>query len=113
MMKRLSASVALTMGIAACAGVACAMDPQEAIAPRGAIACVSEASLWHYSDARDRRDEAARQNLLNGECRDFEGKPYAVLDERNGTVKVLIFRKSDDWETAETFYTFTEMLQLY
>jgi len=84
----------------------------ESVAPSGAVACISTTSMLHYADAAESGDRAKLKRLLNGECRMLEGKPYALLEEHNGTVKIAVFRKSNDWETAEVFYTLEEMLQL-
>jgi hypothetical protein len=91
-----------------------ALQPAAAqdIAPAGAVACITSHHLWNYADAVDRHDREHQRKLMDGECRNVEGKPYALLEEHNGTAKILLFRKPDDWETAEVFYTLDEMLQL-
>jgi hypothetical protein len=81
------------------------------IAPQGAVACVTMAHVWSYADAVDRQDREHQRKLLQGECRMVEGRPFALLEEHNGTAKILVFRKPDDWETAEVFYALDEMLQ--
>jgi len=81
-------------------------------APSGTVGCVSPVSVLHYSDAVENGDGRIAQRLLNGPCRAIDGAPYELLDDHNGTVKILVFRKPGDWETAEILYTLAEMLQL-
>ena len=81
-------------------------------APSGTVGCVSPVSVLHYSDAVENGDGRIAQRLLNGPCRAIDGAPYELLDDHNGTVKILVFRKPGDWETAEILYTLVEMLQL-
>ena len=92
--------------------LAAASASAQDIAPQGAVACVTVGHVWGYADAVDRQDQEHQRKLLEGKCRVIEGKPYALLEEHNGTAKILVFRKPDDWETAEVFYTLDEALQL-
>lgn len=79
-------------------------------APDSAIACVSEGKLWSFLDARDDKDGDAMRQLLKGECRVLGSATYSFVTSRNGTAKILVFKKPGDWESAETMYTLDEML---
>ena len=88
-------------------------DPAaQAISPSGTVGCVSPGSILHYSDAVDNGDRRIVQRLLSGPCRVLDGAPYQLLEEHNGTTKILVFKKAGDWESAEVLYTLAEMLQL-
>ena len=76
----------------------------------GAVGCISEKGLWRFLDARDADDSAAVRQLLMGECRALGAREYSVVEDRNGTMKILVFKKSGDWESAVTLYTLEEML---
>jgi hypothetical protein len=78
--------------------------------PTAAVGCVSEKGLWQFLDARDASDPAAVRQLFKGECRALNAIEYSVVEDRNGTVKILVFKKPGDWESAETLYTLDEML---
>jgi hypothetical protein len=98
-----------TMGLPA---MAQGTTTPQTIAPPGAVACVSARSILHYSDAVDSGDRKVAQQLLAGQCRPLDGSLYQLLEEHNGTTKILVFKKRDDWETAEVYYSLAEMLQL-
>ena len=78
--------------------------------PAAAVGCVSEKGLWQFLDARDANDSDAVRQLFKGECRALNASEYSVVEDRNGTVKVLVFKKPGDWESAETLFTLDEML---
>src|SRR5260221_14732841 len=80
----------------------------ETVDSTAAIACISEKALWQFLDARDANDSESAQQLLKGECRALDAVEYSVVAERNGTVKILAFKKPGDWESAETLYTLDE-----
>jgi len=79
-------------------------------APDAAVACVSEGQLWSFLDARDGSDSDKMRRLLQGDCRRLGNATYSFVTSRNGTAKILVFRKPGDWESAETMYTLDEML---
>jgi hypothetical protein len=87
-------------------------DPAPAVAPSGAVGCLSPGSILHYSDAVDNGDRRIVQRLLNGQCRALDGAAYQLLDEHNGMTKILVFKRPGDWESAEVLYTLAEMLEL-
>jgi len=99
-------ALALVSGMALGAPLAVA----ETIGPTGAVACISGKQLWRFLDARDTNDSEAVRQLLKGECRTLDAIEYSVVEDRNGTVKILAFKKPGDWESAETLYTLDEML---
>jgi hypothetical protein len=107
-MKIVSACLALAsvLAMALCPPFALA----ETIGSTGAIACISQKGLWRFLDARDLNDSEAVRQLLKGECRALNAVEYSVVADHNGTVKILVFKKPGDWETAETLYTLDEML---
>lgn len=82
------------------------------IAPEGAVACVSHEKMSEFLDARDNNDRDQLAELFKGECRHLDGSPYTVIEDRNGSLKILVFRKADDWESAEAYYTLDEFLQI-
>lgn len=108
-MKIVSARLALASVLATilCPPLAVA----ETTKSTAAIACVSEKALWQFLDARDAGDSEAVRQLLKGECRALNAVEYSVVAERNGTVKILVFKKPGDWESTETLYTLDEMLR--
>jgi len=71
-------------------------------APSGTVGCVSPVSVLHYSDAVENGDGRIAQRLLNGPCRAIDGAPYELLDDHNGTVKILVFKKPGDWERRKS-----------
>jgi len=79
-------------------------------APDAAIACVSEGELWAFLDARDGKDTGKIRRLLQGGCRVLGNATYSFVTSRNGTAKILVFKRPGDWESAETMYTLDEML---
>ena len=107
-MKIVSACLALAAVLATtlCPPIARA----ETVDATVAVACISEKALWQFLDARDAEDSEVVQQLLKGECRVLNAVEYSVVAERNGTVKILVFKKTGDWESAETLYTLDEML---
>jgi hypothetical protein len=107
-MKIVSACLALALVLAMtlCPPIARA----ETVDATAAIACISERALWQFLDARDANDSEGAQQLLKGECRALNAVEYSVVAERNGTVKILVFKRTGDWESAETLYTLDEML---
>ena len=80
------------------------------VVPDAAVACVSEGQLWSFLDARDGNDSDKMRRLLQGDCRALGNVTYSFVTSRNGTAKILVFRKPGDWESAETMYTLDEML---
>jgi hypothetical protein len=84
----------------------------EGVLPEGTVACLSPGALWGYLDARDNNDRLALAALFKGECRRLDGRSYQLMDDRNGTAEILVFRQAGHWETAETFYTLAEMLDI-
>jgi hypothetical protein len=74
------------------------------------IACVSEGELWSFLDARDGKDADKMRRLLQGDCRILGNETYSFVTSRNGTAKILVFKRPGDWESAETMYTLDEML---
>ena len=80
------------------------------IAPDATVACLSEGRLWSFLDARDANDADKMRQLLKGDCRLLGSAHYSLVTSRNGTAKILVFRKPGDWESAETMYTLDEML---
>jgi len=96
-------------------GAALALAPmspraEAQLAPDAPVACVSEGKLWSFLDARDGNDADKLRRLLQGDCRVLENATYSFVTSRNGTAKILVFRKPGDWESAETMYTLDEML---
>jgi hypothetical protein len=83
---------------------------QAQMAPDAAVACVSEGKLWSFLDARDGKDTDKERRLLQGDCRALGNAAYSFVTSRNGTAKILVFKKPGDWESAETLYTLDEML---
>jgi hypothetical protein len=79
-------------------------------APQTRVACISQSSLWSFLDARDVNDTDKMRRLLNGKCRVLEDAPYALVASRNGTARILVFKRPGDWESAVTLYTLDEML---
>jgi hypothetical protein len=80
------------------------------IAPDSTVACISEGRLWSFLDARDGNDADKMRQLLKGECRALGSATYSLVTSRNGTAKILVFKKPGDWESAATMYTLDEML---
>jgi hypothetical protein len=80
------------------------------VTPKTPVACVSQGSLWLFLDARDANDAEKMRQLLNGKCRVLENAPYALVASRNGTARILLFKRPGDWESAVTLYTLDEML---
>lgn len=74
------------------------------------IACVSQGSLWSFLDARDVNDADKMRQLLNGKCRALGDASYFLVASRNGTAKILVFKRPGDWESTETLFTLDEML---
>jgi hypothetical protein len=79
-------------------------------APDAAVACISAGSLFSFLDARDGNDADKMRQLLKGDCRALGNATYALVTDRNGTAKILVFKKPGDWESAVTLYTLDEML---
>jgi hypothetical protein len=107
-MKIVSACLALAavLDMALCSPIARA----ETVDSTATIACISEKALWQFLDARDANDSEGARQLLKRECRVLNAVEYSVVAERNGTLKILVFKKTGDWESAETLYTLDEML---
>jgi hypothetical protein len=82
------------------------------IAPEGAVACVSRQKLADYVDARDGNDREQLAELFKGDCRALEGAQYSIIEDRNGSMKILVFRKPGDWESAQAYFTLDELLQI-
>ncbi len=82
------------------------------IAPEGAVACISRQKLAEYVDARDGNDRTQIAELFKGDCRALEGASYSVIEDRNGSMKILVFRKPGDWESAQAYFTLDELLQI-
>jgi hypothetical protein len=74
------------------------------------VACISEVELWSFLDARDAKDSDKMRRLMQGDCRVLGNATYSFVTSRNGTAKILVFKKPGDWESAETMYTLDEML---
>ncbi|HEX3499831.1 MAG TPA: hypothetical protein VHT04_10960 [Stellaceae bacterium] len=66
--------------------------------------------MWSFLDARDGNDADTMRRLLQGECRTLGSATYSFVTSRNGTARILVFKKPGDWESAETMYTLDEML---
>ena len=105
-MKRICSGLAFALMLIA--GTAFSQD----FAPEGAVACISREKLAEFVDARDSNDRNLVAELLKGECRTLEGHQYSIIEDRNGSMKILVFRKSGDWESAEAFFTLDELLQI-
>lgn len=105
-MKNFGAGLALLLMLIGQAAFA------QAKAPNGAVGCVSQDGLMKFIDAKESNDRATLAGLLNGECRPLDGKEYSVIEDRNGSLKILVLSKPDDWESAQVFYTLDEILQL-
>jgi len=82
------------------------------IAPEGAVACVSRQKLAEFVDARDNNDRDQLAELFKGDCRALEGSEYSIIEDRNGSMKILVFRKPGDWESAQAYFTLDEILQI-
>src|SRR5471030_340885 len=80
------------------------------IAPDSAIACISPGRLFSFLDARDGNDADKMRQLLKGDCRALGSATYSLVTNRNGTAKILVFRRPGDWESAVPMYTLDEML---
>ena len=94
--------------------LALAFLPQQAgaqLIPQTPVACVSQGSLWSFLDARDVNDTDRMRQLLNGKCRLLENASYSLVASRNGTARILVFKRPGDWESAVTLYTLDEMLR--
>jgi hypothetical protein len=105
-MSRIALSLLLLLSTAL---PALAQD-REAVAPKGAVACVSAERLWAFLDARESDEEEAQRQLDEGACRTLSGASYSLVEARNGVSKILVFRSSGAWESARTLYTLDEML---
>jgi hypothetical protein len=103
-------SVCLALASVLAMTLCAAITRAETVDATAAIACISEKALWQFLDARDANDSEGARQLLKGECRALDAVEYSVVAERNGTVKILAFKKPGDWESAETLYTLDEML---
>jgi hypothetical protein len=79
--------------------------------PHAPVACISQGSLWSFLDARDVNDTDRMRQLLNGKCRLLENASYSLVASRNGTARILVFKRPGDWESAVTLYTLDEMLR--
>ena len=79
--------------------------------PHTPIGCISQGSLWSFLDARDVNDTDKMRQLLGGKCRVLENAPYSLVASRNGTARILVFKRPGDWESAVTLYTLDEMLR--
>jgi hypothetical protein len=80
-------------------------------APDSAVACLSEGRLFSFLDARDGNDADKMRQLLKGDCHALGSATYALVTNRNGTAKILVFKRPGDWESAVTMYTLDEMLR--
>jgi hypothetical protein len=80
------------------------------MAPDSAVACLSAGSLFSFLDARDGNDTDKMRQLLKGDCRALGSATYALVTNRNGTARILVFKIPGDWESAVTMYTLDEML---
>src|ERR1700722_15639443 len=105
-MKNICSSLAVALALTASAAFA------QDIAPEGAVACISRPKLAEFVDARDNHDRELVAELLKGDCRHLEGSPYTVVEDRNGSMKILVFRKTDDWESVQAYFTLDELLQI-
>jgi hypothetical protein len=101
--------VVLALGATLALGLAAPLADAQT-APDAAVACVSEGQLWSFLDARDGNDAGKMRRLLQGDCRSLGNATYSFVTSRNGTAKILVFKKPGDWESAETMYTLDEML---
>jgi hypothetical protein len=81
------------------------------MAPDSAVACISEGRLFSFLDARDGNDAGKMKQLLKGDCRALGSATYALVTNRNGTAKILVFKRPGDWESAVTMYTLDELLR--
>ena len=107
-MLKLRLATTITLALTLLGTTAFAQD----IAPEGAVACISRQKLAEYVDARDGNDRTQVAELFKGDCRALDGASYSVIEDRNGSMKILVFRKSGDWESAEAFFTLDELLQI-
>ena len=105
-MKNICSGLVLTLMLSASAAFA------QDIAPAGAVACVSRQKLAEFVDARDNNDRDQLAELFKGDCRALEGAEYSVIEDRNGSMKILVFRRPGDWESAQAYFTLDEILQI-
>jgi hypothetical protein len=105
-MKSILPSLALLVSLIAAPAFA------QDIAPEGAVACISRPKLAQFVEARDNKDRDLLAELLKGDCRQLEGQQYSVIEDRNGSMKILVFRKPGNWESAEAYFTLDELLQI-
>jgi hypothetical protein len=105
-MKNICSSLVLMLALTATTAFA------QDIAPEGAVACVSRPKLAEFVDARDNNDRNQLAELLKGDCRALEGSEYSIIEDRNGSMKILVFRKPGDWESAQAYFTLDELLQI-
>ena len=105
-MKNICSS--LVLGLTLAATTAFAQD----IAPEGAVACISRQKLAEFVDAQDSNNRNQLAELFKGDCRALEGSEYSIVEDRNGSMKILVFRKPGDWESAQAYFTLDELLQI-
>jgi hypothetical protein len=105
-MKNICSGLVLALTLAATTAFA------QDIAPEGAVACISRQKLAEFVDARDSNDRNQLAELFKGDCRALEGSEYSIVEDRNGSMKILVFRKPGDWESAQAYFTLDELLQV-